>query len=271
MLQEGKIGFIGGGNMAEALIKGLTQGMVDSARIQVAEPDSRRREYLVERYGVKVAQENHLVAADCDMLIFAVKPQLASAVLAGIADVITTEKLCISIMAGISALTIESAFQIPVRVVRAMPNTPAVALQGATAIAQGSFASSQDMDAALSIFKLVGKCWQVEERLLDAVTGLSGSGPAYVMTFVEALSDAGLKNGLPRDTAYGLALQTVLGTACLMAETGDHPAVLREKVTSPGGTTIAGLQALEVGGFRGTVMRGVDAATARSAELGKKQ
>ncbi len=271
MRQDSRIGFIGGGNMAEALIKGLAQGKVDAARIHVAEPDSSRREYLVAHYGVKVSPENNLVAAGCDVLIFAVKPQLAIAVLAGIADVVTTDKLCISIMAGVSALTIESAFQIPVRVVRAMPNTPAIALQGATAIAPGSFASPEDMDVALSIFESVGKCWQVEERLLDAVTGLSGSGPAYVMTFVEALSDAGLKNGLPRDTAYGLALQTVFGTACLMAETGDHPAVLREKVTSPGGTTIAGLQALEVGGFRGTVMRGVDAATARSAELGKKQ
>lgn len=271
MLKEMKIGFIGGGNMAEALIKGLIHGGIPAANIQVAEPLPKQREYLAGRYQICVEQDNRLVASGNDLLLIAVKPQMAAAVLAGVADAITRDKLLISIMAGVSTSAIERTFSIPARVVRVMPNTPSLVLQGAAAIAPGANASQRDMDLAGEVFSLVGKCWQVDEKLIDAVTGLSGSGPAYVMTFVEALSDAGVKNGLTRDVAYGLALQTILGTASLLAETGEHPALLREKVTSPGGTTIAGLQALEVGSFRGTVMNAVNAATARSVELGKKQ
>jgi pyrroline-5-carboxylate reductase len=149
-----------------------------------------------------------------------------------------------------------------------MPNTPALVLEASSAIAAGANATAEDLALARSIFELVGKAWLVEEKLMDAVTGLSGSGPAYVLTFIEALSDAGVKNGLPRDIATGLAAQTVFGTAKLLLETREHPAALREKVTSPGGTTIAGLHALEKEGFRGILMNAVDAATARSRELG---
>ncbi|GAM07866.1 pyrroline-5-carboxylate reductase [Geobacter sp. OR-1] len=271
MLRNMQIGIIGGGNMAEALIKGLIQGGIAAGKIEVAEPVAGRRDFLAEKYSVRVSSDNGRVAADCSLILLAVKPQMADPVMAGIASAVTADTLIISIMAGATCAAIESLFSIPVRVVRAMPNTPALALQGATAIAAGTHASSEDMTLAAEIFGMVGKCWQVDEKLIDAVTGLSGSGPAYVLTFIEALSDAGVKNGLPRDTASGLALQTVFGTACLLNETGEHPALLREKVTSPGGTTIAGLQALEVGGFRGTVMRCVEAATQRSAELGKKK
>jgi pyrroline-5-carboxylate reductase len=151
-----------------------------------------------------------------------------------------------------------------------MPNTPALVLEAASAIAAGASASGEDISLTRRIFELVGKAWLVDEKLMDAVTGLSGSGPAYVLTFIEALSDAGVKNGLPRDAAFGLAAQTVFGTAKLLLETREHPALLREKVTSPGGTTIAGLHILEQEGFRGTVINAVDAATARSSELGKK-
>jgi len=271
MLQGMELGIIGGGNMAEAMIKGLIQGGIASDRIQVAEPYPERRDYLSVKYGVRVSADNKQVVAGSSLLLIAVKPQMADSVLSEISAALTLEKLMISLMAGVSCQSIEAFFPIPVRVVRAMPNTPALALQGATAIASGSHASAQDMGLASDIFSMVGKCWQVEEKLIDAVTGLSGSGPAYVLTFIEALSDAGVKNGLTRDIAFGLALQTVYGTACLLNETGEHPAVLREKVTSPGGTTIAGLQALEVGGFRGTVMRSVEAAALRSMELGKKK
>jgi pyrroline-5-carboxylate reductase len=151
-----------------------------------------------------------------------------------------------------------------------MPNTPALVLEASSAIAPGAFATPEDTALARSILELVGKAWIVEDKLMDAVTGLSGSGPAYVLTFIEALSDAGVKNGLPRDVATGLAAQTVFGTAKLLLETNEHPAVLRDKVTSPGGTTIAGLHALEKAGFRGTLINAVDAATARSRELGQK-
>jgi pyrroline-5-carboxylate reductase len=173
-------------------------------------------------------------------------------------------------MAGISCATIEGAFAFPARVVRVMPNTPALVLAGASALCGGTHATAADLDLARSLFDPVGKTWIVEEKLMDAVTGLSGSGPAYVLTFIEALADAGVKNGLSREVALGLAVQTVLGTARLIQETGEHPAVLRDKVTSPGGTTIAGLHALEAGGFRATVANGVEAATRRSVELGRK-
>jgi pyrroline-5-carboxylate reductase len=270
MLTGKQICFIGGGNMAEALLKGLLQGGVNPRNIHVADPVSGRREYLDERYAVQVSNDNRQLASGCDLLVLAIKPQVAASVLAELGDSFSSEKLVVSVMAGVTCAAIESAFQRPVRLVRAMPNTPALVLQGATALAAGTHAQPEDVSLARELFALVGKCWQVEERLIDAVTGLSGSGPAYVLTFIEALSDAGVKNGLPRDISFGLALQTVMGTAQLLGESGEHPALLREKVTSPGGTTIAGLQALENGSFRGTVMNAVDAATARSAELGRR-
>ncbi len=270
MLKDKKIGFIGGGNMAEALIRGLMEGGVPVADLSVAEPFEERRAFLTGRYGITGTGDNGSVAAGSDIIILAVKPQIAPAVLAEIGAAVTREKLLISIMAGIGTGTIEAACPAGTRVVRVMPNTPALVLMAASAIATGAAATGEDVSLARRIFELVGKAWLVEEKLLDAVTGLSGSGPAYVLTFIEALSDAGVKNGLPRDVASGLAAQTVFGTARLLLETREHPAVLKEKVTSPGGTTIAGLHVLEKDGFRGTVINAVDAATARSKELGKK-
>jgi pyrroline-5-carboxylate reductase len=270
MLKDKKIGFIGGGNMAEALIRGLMEGGVPAADLSVAEPFEERRAFLTGRYGITSTGDNGSVAAGCDIIFLAVKPQIAPAVLAEIGAVVTQEKLLISIMAGIGTAAIEAACPAGTRVVRVMPNTPALVLKAASAIAPGAAATSDDVSLTRRIFELVGKAWLVEEKLLDAVTGLSGSGPAYVLTFIEALSDAGVKNGLPRDVASGLAAQTVFGTAQLLLETREHPAILREKVTSPGGTTIAGLHVLEKDGFRGTVINAVDAATVRSKELGKK-
>jgi pyrroline-5-carboxylate reductase len=268
MLEDKRIGFIGGGNMAEALIKGLLAGGVPSTSIYVAEPYAERRNFLEERYAVKCEEVNSTVIVDSDIIILAIKPQVADKVLKGIGDNDTEGKLFISIMAGVKIAAIEGALTGEVRVVRVMPNTPALVLEASSAVTCGAFATPEDVSVALSIFELVGKAWLLEEKLMDAVTGLSGSGPAYVLTFIEALSDAGVKNGLPRDVATGLAAQTVFGTAKLLLETHEHPAVLRDKVTSPGGTTIAGLHALEKAGFRGTLINAVDAATARSRELG---
>lgn len=270
MLKDKTIGFIGGGNMAEALLKGLLAGGVPTADMAVAEPVAQRREFLAERYGVQCGDDNSAVAADSDIVILAVKPQVAATVLQGMAAAVSTDKLLISIMAGVKTAAIETALPGEVRVIRVMPNTPALVLKGASALAAGAHATAEDLSLARRIFELVGKAWLVEEKLMDAVTGLSGSGPAYVLTFIEALADAGVKNGLPRDVAAGLAAQTVFGTAELLLETREHPAVLREKVTSPGGTTIAGLHVLEKEGFRGTVINAVDAATTRSQELGSK-
>lgn len=262
--------FIGGGNMAEALIRGLISGGVDAASITVAEPVESRREHLRMNYGVTTAITPRETVDTADILILAVKPQVAPEVFTELGPAVREGTLVISVMAGVSTSSIERPFVNPVRVIRVMPNTPALALEGATAIAAGSSATFSDIRLAEEIFGLVGKTWVIEEKLMDAVTGLSGSGPAYVLTFIEALADAGVKNGLPRDTALGIAIQTVLGSARLLQETGEHPAILKEKVTSPGGTTIAGLYALESRGFRGTVMVGVDAAVQRSRELGGK-
>ncbi len=270
MLENTRIGFIGGGNMAEALIKGLLAGGVEATVIIVAEPVAERRSFLGKHYGVCCTDDNTSLVAGSDVIILATKPQVAGKVLQGIEAVATADKLFISIMAGVKSSTIEASLSGEARVVRVMPNTPALVLEASSAIAPGAFATAEDTVLARSILELVGKAWIVEDKLMDAVTGLSGSGPAYVLTFIEALSDAGVKNGLPRDVATGLAAQTVFGTAKLLLETNEHPAVLRDKVTSPGGTTIVGLHALEQAGFRGTLINAVDAATARSRELGSK-
>jgi len=262
-------GFIGGGNMAEAIIKGMLTGGTTAETIIVSEPVEARRQQLALNYSVKTTANNSEVAHACNTIILAVKPQQAAAVCNALANDISGKHLLVSIMAGISCSSLESFFNESPRVVRVMPNTPALVLCGAAAIAAGKSATNEDMTEAEAIFSLVGNCYRVEEKLMDAVTGLSGSGPAYVLTFIEALADGGVKNGLPRETALQLAMQTVLGTAKLLAETGEHPGSLRDKVTSPGGTTIAGLHALEKGSFRATVMNAVEAATARSRELGK--
>jgi pyrroline-5-carboxylate reductase len=270
MFKDKKIGFIGGGNMAEAIIRGLVAGGVPAAELTVADPVADRRDFLHERYGVAVTAQNNDVCVKCDVLILAVKPQICEAVLHGISDSVTPAKTLISIMAGIRTTTLEAALPTGTRVIRVMPNTPALVKAAASAISRGMHAGEDDISVARRIFELVGTTCLVDEKLLDAVTGLSGSGPAYVLTFIEALSDAGVKNGLPRETAFALAKQTVYGTAKLLLETCEHPAVLRDKVTSPGGTTIAALHSLENDRFPAAVINAVDAAIARSIELANK-
>ncbi len=270
MILDGKkIGFIGGGNMAEAIIKGLLAGGVPAGNIMVAEPVQPRRDFLTSEYSV-VTEDNLDVARQADIIILAIKPQVAASVLTALEPAVTTGKLIISIMAGISTGFIEETLTNGVRVVRSMPNTPALIQTAATAVCPGRKATEQDLETAREIFSLVGIVVTVPEKQMDAVTGLSGSGPAYVFTFIEALSDAGVKNGLQRDVALQLAIQTVLGAAKMMAESTEHPAQLRDKVTSPGGTTIAALHALEKDGFRGVIMDAVDAACKRSKELAGK-
>jgi pyrroline-5-carboxylate reductase len=263
------IAFIGGGNMAEAIIKGIIAGGTAAESILVSEPVADRRTYLSSSYGVRTTDNSKEAAQSCGTIILAVKPQQAASVCAALNSELNTGHLLISIMAGVSCSTLEGLFSEPVRVVRVMPNTPALVLAGAAAVAGGKSATEDDLKMVEDIFSLVGSCCRVDEKLMDAVTGLSGSGPAYVLTFIEALADGGVKNGLPRETALHLAIQTLLGTAKLLLETGEHPGSLRDKVTSPGGTTIAGLHALEKGSFRATVMNAVEAATLRSKELGK--
>ncbi|BEH09516.1 MULTISPECIES: pyrroline-5-carboxylate reductase [Geobacter] len=270
MLKGSTLGFIGGGNMAEAIIKGLLAGGVAAADVMVAEPVAARREYLHGTYGIDACADNGRVVAAADALVMAVKPQVFRGMVAALGPAGLDGKLLISIMAGITTADMEEVCGNAARVIRVMPNTPALVLEGASALCRGRNATDDDLFFATGIFELVGTTCVVEEKLMDAVTGVSGCGPAYVFLFMEALSDAGVKNGLPRDVATRLAAQTVLGAARLLLETGDHPGVLKEKVTSPGGSTIAGIASLERDAFRGAVMAAVDAATARSAELGKK-
>lgn len=270
MIQIRKLAIIGGGNMAEAIMRGLLQGDV-GVGICVAEINAQRREQLTGLFpNVRVVADAAEAAQWGEVVILAIKPQQAEAVLDLIERAVSNDKLVISIMAGIPSARIEANLAPGCRVIRAMPNTPALIGAGATAVSAGRKATPEDLDLARQIFALIGTAVAVDEKLMDAVTGLSGSGPAYVFTFIEALADAGVKNGLPRDVAAQLAAQTVLGAARMVVETGQHPTLLKEKVTSPGGTTIAGLHAMEIGCFRGVVMNAVDTACFKSKELAGK-
>ncbi len=263
------IAFIGGGNMAEALIKGLLSADVAKAsRMLVTDPSPERREYL-KKYSIGIVESNREAVQEAGIVLLCVKPQVMDSVLGEIAAAADTTKLVISIAAGITISRIEKALIGNPRVIRVMPNTPALVLAGAAGLAAGTNAGPEDLAVATEIFNAVGRAVVVEEKLMDAVTGLSGSGPAYVFMIIDALSDAGVKAGLPRQLALELAAQTVYGSAKMVLETKEHPAKLRDMVTSPGGTTIEGLHALEKGKLRATLMNAVEAATARSKELGK--
>lgn len=268
-----RIGFLGGGAMAEALAGGLVAAHVPPEHLAVSDPDAARRAVLAERFGLAVHADNAAVLAASDVVVIAVKPGLVDGVLRGAAAAQpqrAAHPLWISIAAGVPVARLEAALPRGARVVRAMPNTPALVGAGATAFCANAAAAPADRAIARALFETVGVAWEApQEALLDAVTGLSGSGPAYVFVFLEALSDAGVRVGLPRDAASLLAVQTVLGAAKLARETGRHPATLKDQVTSPGGTTIAGLERLEAGGLRAAVYDAVAAATRRSKELGQ--
>jgi len=264
------LGIIGGGNMGEALIAGITQsGLLSAAEIIFFEPRPDRREYLREKFRVSPAETNRDLVSLAPTLILAVKPQSAPEVLGEIGARLTPHHLLISICAGVPLDYIQSFFPIPVRMVRAMPNTPALIQQGATALAPSPEAKPEDLSTAEAIFKAVGTAAVVKESQMDAVTGLSGSGPAYIFAVIEALAAGGVKEGLSQDVALQLTTQTVLGAAHLIQVTAKHPATLRDQVCTPGGTTMAGLYAMEQGGFRLALMNAVIAATRRSKELGE--
>jgi pyrroline-5-carboxylate reductase len=266
---DGTVGFVGTGNMAEALIRGLVESkMVEARQIVASHPREERRLELATRYGIEAVASNVEVARRADILVLAVKPQVLPRVLAEIEADAKAGALVISIAAGVPMAVVEA--RLPrVRVVRAMPNTPARVGAGATAIAAGGHATPEDLAAARRIFDSVGITVTLEESQLDAVTGLSGSGPAYIFLIIEALSDAGVKVGLSRNVSQALAAQTVYGSAKILIETNEHPGRLKDMVTSPGGTAIAGLHTLEAGGLRTTLMDAVEVATRRSRQLGE--
>ncbi|MGE0468690.1 MAG: pyrroline-5-carboxylate reductase [Nitrospira sp.] len=263
-----KLGFIGGGRMAEALISGvLSAKLYQPDQIRVADPDAGRLDHVEARYGVQGGGTNHELASMSDVIVLAVKPQAMAEALSGIRDVLT-KQLVLSVAAGVKISRIMETCGPNTRIIRAMPNMPAMVGEGITALAIGPKMKEDAIDCARQIFESVGRVVLIDERLMDAVTGLSGSGPAYVFLMIEAMADGGVKMGLPRETASLLAAQTVLGAARMVLETGQHPAGLKDQVASPGGTTIAGLHRLEQGGLRAVVIDAIETATKRSQELG---
>jgi pyrroline-5-carboxylate reductase len=269
-LEDERIGFVGAGAMAEALAGGLLAAGVGADRIRAADPDAARRIRLEHVHGIATCADNASVVAASDAVVLAVKPGVAARALAELAgEPDLARPLWISIAAGVRLATLEAELPEGARVVRAMPNTPALVRSGATALCGNAHTSADDIGVARALFESVGMCWVAPaEHLLNAVTGMSGSGPAYLFAFLEALGEAGVRAGLPREAAEALAAQTVLGAARLAVEDERPPAQLREQVTSPGGTTVAGLERLEAGGLRDAIYEAVAAATQRSRELG---
>jgi pyrroline-5-carboxylate reductase len=267
-MKDKTIGFLGAGNMAGALIKGLLHaGAVPPSRIWASDVKPERLAHLAKTHGIQTTTDNHALVRASDVLVLAVKPQVIDRVLDTI-EIDVGGHLVVSVAAGVPLEALEARLPRSTRVVRAMPNTAATVLAGATAIAPGPHATEEDIETTRALFRAVGEVVVLEEAQLDAVTGLSGSGPAYVMLMIEALADGGVKVGLHRDTALLLAAQTVFGSAKLLLETGEHPGRLKDMVTSPGGTAIAGLHTLEAGGLRRTLIDAVEAATHRAEELG---
>lgn len=266
--EEFRWGFIGAGKMAAALVQGMIgAGLARPEQIRASDPSEEARGALAGATGILTTASNLEVARASDVLVLAVKPQSMAEVLAELQPVVTADHLVISIAAGVPLDVIDSGLGPDCRLVRVMPNTPALVGAGAAGYCMGQNTTATDEALVRACLESVGRAYRVPESMLDAVTGLSGSGPAFVYAVIEALADGGVWVGLPRDVATGLAAQTVLGAARMVLETGLHPGVLKDQVTSPGGTTIAGLHALERGTLRATLMDAVETATRRSAEL----
>jgi len=271
MLNNKKICIIGTGNMGAALVSGLTgSGSSSPKKIICTDVRESTLKAIEEKYGVQTTTSNLEAVKQSDIVIYAVKPQIMAAVIKETVEKLDMSKLIISIAAGVPMAALESCLNKELRLIRVMPNIAAAVKEAATAVAAGKNASEEDVEIAMSIFNSIGKTVFIKENyLMDAITGLSGSGPAYIFLIVEAMADAGVKVGLSRQEAIFLSAQTVLGAAKMLIETKEHPGQLRDRVTSPGGTAIAGLATLEKGGLRTTLINAVEVATNRSRELGE--
>lgn len=264
------IGFLGAGKMATALARGWTAaGLVRTEHILASDPVPQARTSFAQEAGAAATEDNLAVVRGSRLVVLAVKPQNMGALLQEIRPALKPEHLVVSIAAGIPLAQIAERLGASTRLIRVMPNTPCLVGASASAYSASSTATADDIRLVDRLLNSVGRAIAVPEKLLDAVTGLSGSGPAYVFVMIEALSDGGVRMGLPRDVATLLAAQTVFGAAKMLLETGRHAGALKDMVASPGGTTIAGLHELERGGLRGILMDAVEAATERSTELGK--
>ncbi len=269
---EDRVGFIGAGNMGSALIKGLIESKtLEPKNINAFDVIEEQTAGLEKEFGIHKCSSIKELSEKSDIIILAVKPQNMKEVLESLKPSLSGNQLIISIAAGISISFIQNTLGNSVPIVRVMPNTPALVLQSASALSRNPHVSDELMQKALELFSAVGFACEVEEKLMDAVTGLSGSGPAYVLLFLEALTDAGVLVGLPRNLARELVIQTAIGTLTMMKQKDMHPAQLKDMVTSPGGTTIHGLEVMEKNGFRGIIMEAIKAATIRSMELQLKK
>ncbi len=268
---ENTIGFIGGGQMAEALIRGIMDsGLYQADAILVAEPNQDRCSYMKKTYGIQGFADSSEIWKQCATVFLAVKPQIMGIVLEASKALVSADHLIITIAAGLPISFYEQGLdRDDCKIIRVMPNTPALVLEAASGLSGNKNTTPEDLSSCEEILNKIGKSVIMDESLLDAVTGLSGSGPAYVFTFADAMIDAGIKAGLPRPTAETLALQTILGSVKLLIESKKHPAELRAMVTSPGGTTIAAQHVLERSGFKGIIMDAIEAAVTRSRELGQ--
>jgi pyrroline-5-carboxylate reductase len=265
-----EIAFAGAGQMGEALIKGLVQvEFYRPEQILAADVLDERQAHMQSTYGIQVTSNCADLPARCRNLVLAVKPQDVDAVVTEWSPNVGEEHLIMSIAAGISVGHLERRLRSRVRVIRVMPNTPSLLQMGCSAVAPGLYADRADIDLAHAIFSAVGKVVEVDNKLMDAITGLSGTGPAYIYIFAEALIDAGVRMGIPRPIAKTLVIQTMKGAAEMIDTTGNHPAALRDQVASPGGTTLAAMAVLDRGGFRALVYDAVEAAAQRSKELGE--
>ena len=265
-----KIGFIGTGNMGSALIEGYIGN--DSSRgryIYAYDKDERKREILIEKYGLNMCESSKQVVEESDIIILAVKPNIYGYVLEEISSKVTEEKIIVSIAAGVSIKYMESFFNQDIKIVRTMPNTPALVGEGMTAITKNRNINESDLKNIIDIFNLVGVTEIIEEDKMEVATGISGSSPAYVYMFIEALADGAVLNGLSREQAYKFAAQAVMGAAKMVKESDMHPGELKDMVCSPGGTTIEAVRSLEESGFRSAVIKAVDVCTDKAKKMGK--
>ena len=267
-MKNKRIAFLGGGNMAEAIIGGLLAGGVSMEQNMVAaDVSAARRALLSDKYGIETTADNAAAARGADIVVLAVKPQQAPEALASAKEALTKNQLLVSICAGLPTAALEA--QVPARVARAMPNLPALVRRGVSAICGGSRATAEDLDLAEKLFAATGAVVRLPESKMNETTALSGSGPGYVFAFIEALESTGIAMGIEAAIARKMAVETVRGAAELAAETGEDPAELRRRVSSKGGTTLAGLAAMEEHGFSAAVVAGMMAARDRAAELAR--
>jgi len=270
MPEAKKIGFIGAGTMAVAIIKGLiNSGTVSPENITASELFEERAKKVSEEIGIKVVKDNQSVVKNADVIVLCTKPYVVESVLTEVKELISPEKLIISIAAGVSTEFMENIIGNKAQVIRVMPNTPALVNEGMSAVCRGKNVDEKSVDFAVNLFKSIGRCIEVPEKLIGAVTGISGSGPAFIFLMIEALADGGVKLGLTKQTAIELAAQTCLGAAKMVLETGKHPSLLKDEVTTPGGCTIAGLMVMENEGVRSALSKTVVETAKVSMGLGK--